>query len=106
MKIDLFSAQSYSRSIACSTTVSTPFQVTYIGNSVRVVNEGAATAYLCIAATATNATVPKSTFANTCTAVQAGATAIFAVPSIAFYISAITATGTTTLQISVGEGST
>lgn len=88
--------------IAASAAVALPQPDT----SVRVANIGTQVAYMHIAPTASVvAELPTGTAKTTCTPILPGEDVIFFKGSMTtFYISAITASGTTDLLVSVGEG--
>lgn len=94
-------------SISVTVTSSTPIALPGQGTTVRVVNEGANTAYLATGAAAatTTATVPTGTAALTATPVLAGEDVAFSRdPNGDLFIAAITATSTATLRVTVSEG--
>lgn len=102
-----FSAQSKTLKVSVTTSASTSGALPGVaGNSLRVVNEGPNTAFISIGTTSQTATVPAtSSPVATCTPVLPGSDVVFTVPADAVQnISAITATGTATLYVSVGEG--
>lgn len=105
--------------IAVTGTASTSGALPGIGNTLRVVNDGTATAFISVGAGAQTATVPAtSSPVATCTPILPGEDTVFSIPSpqmtqgadglfaipTALNISAITAGGTTTLYVTVGEG--
>lgn len=108
--------------VAVTTTASTSGALPAIGNTLRVVNDGPNTAFISVGTGSQTATVPAtSNPVATCTPILAGEDASFtianpqAAPSgggssgnftapTALNISAITAVGTATLYVSVGDG--
>lgn len=104
MRIDLFSAQAATKSIAVTSTASASTALPGNGNTLRIVNEGTVPVYISVGAGAQVATIPTSTGANTCTPCMPGET-FFSIPADSrLNISAI-CSATATLQVSVGEGS-
>ena len=102
-----FSATSKTLPVAVTTTASTSTALTGIGNSVRIVNEGPNHAFVSIGATAQTAVLPNATPTATSTPVLAGEDIILSIPNdnvTILNISAITRTGTATLDVQVGEG--
>lgn len=101
-----FSAQSKTLKISVTNTASTSGALPGAGNTLRVVNEGSNTAFISVGTGAQAATVPDvSTPVATCTPILSGEDAVFSIPaSSTLNISAITATSTATLYVSVGEG--
>lgn len=81
--------------LACSTT-SARAQLDPYSSTVRVVNDGAATAFIQFGDVTVTATVSKMP-------IKAGATETFT-KGIAGYVAGICASGTTTLYITAGEG--
>lgn len=76
-----------------------------VGQNIRICNTGTVIAYVHVTTGTAVATVPTSTAAQTCTTILAGEDAIFSLDSNkVFNISAITASGTTTLTVQVGGG--
>lgn len=91
--------------VAATTAASAAVNLPSTGNTVRILNEGPNTAYVAISSTAALATVPGANAARTCTPVGAGEDVSFTIPATTqMSISAITATGTATLDVQVGEG--
>lgn len=103
-----FSAQSKGISVAVTTTSgsSSSAALPTAGNSIRVVNAGPNDAFISVGSGAQTATAPTTgAGVATCTAVLAGEDTIFGIPNSAtLTIAAITATGTATLYVYVGEG--
>ena len=76
-----------------------------VGQNIRICNTGSVTAYVHVTQGAAVATVPTGTAAQSATTVLAGEDVIFSINSNKVHnISAITASGTTTLTVQVGEG--
>jgi hypothetical protein len=114
-----FPTQAKTLKIAVTSTASVSGALPAIGNSLRVVNEGTATAFIDVGTGSRVATVPAtSSPVATCTPILAGQDVVFTIvkpeavadglgsftaPTV-LNISAITAGGTTTLYVSVGEG--
>ena len=102
----LFSAQALTTPISVTSTASTSAALPNNGNSVRVVNEGPNHAFISIGVGAQTATLPNATQTATSTPVLAGEDVVLSIPaSGSLQISAITRTGTATLDVQVGEGS-
>lgn len=100
-----FTAQSNTINIAATTTASASVPLPGRGEVVRIVNEGSATAYFSIGSGAQTATLPSTTAKATSTPILSGTDMTFSVPDVAgLQISAITATGTATLDVQVGMG--
>ena len=100
-----FSATSLTYPISVTTTASSSHALPGQGNSVRIVNEGPNHAFISIGSGAQTAVIPNSTPTATSTPVLAGEDVIFSIPADAVYnISAITRSGTATLDVQVGEG--
>jgi len=101
-----FSAQAATISIAVTTAASTSVALPGVGSVVRLVNEGPNTAYVSIGSGAQIATIPLPAAASTCCPTIAGSDSTFTIPSSTapLNISAICATGTAVLRVSVGEG--
>lgn len=114
-----FPAQAKTLKIAVTATASTSGALPAIGNSIRVVNDGTATAFIDVGTGTRVATVPPtSTPVATCTPILPGEDVTFTIVKpeatasgvgdftapTALNISAITAGGSTTLYVSVGEG--
>lgn len=94
-------------SISVTSSSSTPIALSGAGTTVRVVNDGANSAYMAVGATAAAAvaTVPTGTAALTATPILAGEDVAFSRdPNTDLYIAAITASSTTTLRVTVSEG--
>lgn len=107
MNIIPFSAQSATKPIAVTSTASSSTSLPGQGNSVRIVNEGPNIAYVSIGSGTQVATLPNSGTPNrNSVPVIAGTDVIFTIPNDQVYnISAICpASGTATLDVSVGEG--
>lgn len=105
MRIDLFSAQAATKSIAVTSTASASTALPGNGNTLRIVNEGAVPIYFSVGAGAQVATIPTSTAATTCTAVLQGQDATFAIPAADRLNISVICSTTSTVQVSVGEGS-
>lgn len=104
---NLFPIRAATFAISATASSSTPIALGGIGSTIRVVNSGANDAYVVTALTAALAvaTVPTGTALFTCTPVLAGEDVVFSrSPDTDLFIAAITATSTTTLAVSVGEG--
>lgn len=100
-----FTAQSNTINITATTTASASVPLPGRGEVVRIVNEGASIAYFSIGSGAQTATLPSTTAKATSTPILAGTDMTFSVPDVAgLQISAITATGTATLDVQVGMG--
>lgn len=102
-----FSATSKTLPVAVTTTASASTALPGIGNSIRIVNEGPNHAFVSIGSTSQTATLPNATPTATSTPVLAGEDLILSIPNdntTALNISAITRTGTATLDVQVGEG--
>lgn len=102
----LFSAQSKTLPVSCTTTASTSAALPAAGNTLRLVNEGTVVVFFSIGATAQTATLPNATPTATSTPIGIGATLLVSIPADAIQnISAITRSGTAILHAQVGEGS-
>lgn len=114
-----FSAQAITLKISVTATASSSGALPAIGNVIRVVNDGTATAFISVGTGSQTATVPAtSSPVATCTPILPGEDTVFSIQKpeatasgtgtftapTALNISAITAGGTTTLYVSVGEG--
>ena len=100
-----FSATSLTLPISVTTTASSSTALPGAGNSIRIINEGPNHAFVSIGSGAQTATRPNATPTATSTPVLAGEDVILSISNIAtLNISAITRTGTTTLDVQVGEG--
>lgn len=101
-----FSAQSKTLPVSATDVASAGVVLPCAGNSVRLVNEGPDDVFICIAATATAATLPNATPTATSTPVLAGSDISLSIPNAAaMYISAICRSGKTALlDVQVGEG--
>jgi hypothetical protein len=79
-----------------------------VGNNIRIVSkEGSSDAFVAVSTSNTvAATVPGASAARTCNAILGGEDSNFSLPDSQHvcYISAITASGTATLWVYVGEG--
>lgn len=105
MNANPFTAQSLGVRLAATTVASASAALPNSGNSIRIVNEGPNHAYVSIGTAAQVATVPTGTAAATCCVVLAGADVTLGIASSSILnISAITPTGTASLDIYVGEG--
>lgn len=107
MNQNLFSAQAATIALTGGTVASTPVQLPFRANGVRIVNEGPNVVFVAIAPTATAATLPAAGAAQTCTPVLAGSdvTLCMAMDTAANFISVICrAAGTAVLSVSTGEG--
>jgi len=110
-----FSAQAKTLPISVTASASTSTALPAIGNTVRIVNEGPNHAFVSIGTGAQTATLPNATPTATSTPVLAGSDVSFTIPNpqadsnvgaaTPLNISAICrASGTATLDVSVGEG--
>lgn len=100
-----FSGQAKCFNIAVTTTASGSVALPGVGDSIRLVNEGPNVCYVAIGSGAQTATLPSSTAATTCTPVLAGTDVTFGIPwDATLQISAITRSGTATLNVQVGTG--
>lgn len=101
-----FSAQSKTMSISVTDSASGSVALPNTGNTLRVVNTGAATAYFSVGEGSQIATVPTITPVTTATPVLPSQDVPFSIPSGSVQnISAICDSGlTTTLCLQVGEG--
>ena len=103
--IEPFNANALVRRISATTSASSSTALPNTGTSLRVHNTGTSTAYFHVTTGTAAATVPTGTAASTCCSVGAGQDAVFSIPSDVIYnISAITETGSTNLEVSVGGG--
>lgn len=102
----LFSTQSQTILVSVTTTASASAALPGQGNTVRIVNEGPNVAYVSIGATAQTATLPSGTAVATCTAILPSSDITMSIPDTGRQnISAVTRTGTASLNVQVGEGS-
>ena len=100
-----FNCTSLTQPVSVTTTASASVALPGKGNSLRVVNEGPNHCFISIGAGTQTATLPNVTPTATSTPVLAGEDLILGIPSDQIYnISAITRTGTATLDVQVGEG--
>ncbi|RQS22420.1 hypothetical protein [Burkholderia sp. Bp8995] len=100
-----FNAAAPGIAIAVTTVASATTLLPAAGNSVRLVNEGPNHAYVSIGEGSQTATVPGTTAEGTCCVVLAGTDITLTIQSDQpSQISAITKTGTTALDVYVGEG--
>lgn len=106
MNANPFSAQAKTLPISVTASASTSTALPGQGNVVRIVNEGPNVAFVSIGAGTQTATLPNATPTATSTPVLAGEDLVFGIPNDQVYnISAICrASGTATLDVSVGEG--
>lgn len=108
MKLDLFSAQSQTISIAVTTTASVSRALPALGNSVRLAAIGAGGATyvaVSIGAGTRTATLPSGTASANSTVILLSTDSIYSIPADQIQnISAICDVGTATLFVAVGEG--
>lgn len=106
MNVIPFSAQSKTLPISVTSSASTSTALPGQGDTLRVVNEGPNVAFISVGAGSQTATLPNATPTATSTTILPGEDCSFTIPNDAVYnISAICrATGTATLDVSVGEG--
>lgn len=105
MNVQPFNAQAKTLPISVTSTASASTALPAQGSVVRIINEGSAAAFISIGSGAQTATLPNATPTATSTPVLAGTDITLSIPSDAVYnISAITRSGTTTLDVQVGEG--
>jgi len=102
--VQLFSAQALTLPVSVTTTASTSAALPSTGNSLRVSNEGPDDAFISVGSGTQTATLPNATATRTSTPVMAGTDMVFSIPASALEISAITRSGTATLDCQVGEG--
>ena len=102
----LFTAQAKTLPISVTTTASASTALPEAGTSLRVSNEGPDDAFFSVGVGAQTATLPNATPTGTSTPVLAGADMVFSIPDSddPLNISAITRSGTATLDCQVGEG--
>lgn len=108
-----FTGQAKVLKVSVTVTASSSAALPATGNVIRIVNEGTNTLFASIGTGSQTATVPAtSSPVATCTPVLSGQDAVFSIPYTAdttqtptpLNFSLITATGTATAYISVGEG--
>lgn len=105
MEIDLISAQVRSMRVNVTTTASASAPLPNFGSSLRVVNEGDVPAYFSVSASMAVAVLPSGSAQWGCVAVLPGQDTVFSLPpEDIMNFSAICASGTTSLVISVGSG--
>lgn len=105
MNVGPFTGQASCINVAVTTVASASVALPGVGDTVRIVNEGPNNAYVAIGPNAQTATLPTTTAATTCTPVLANSDVSLSIPWVAgLQISAITRTGTATLDIQVGTG--
>ena len=105
MNVQPFGAQALTLPISVTTTASTSTPLPAQGSCVRIVNDGANTAFVAITVAAAVATLPNVTVTATSTPILPGTDIILGIPlGVTLNISAITRTSTTTLYAIVGEG--
>lgn len=105
MNVQPFNLQAKTLPISVTTAASTSTALPNKGNVIRIVNDGPNNAYVSVGTGTQVATLPNATPTATSTEVLAGSDVSFSIPDNAVLnISAITATGTATLAIQVGEG--
>lgn len=106
MNNNLFSAQATTFALTAGTVASTPVQMSFRGNSIRIVNEGPNVAFVAISPAATSATVPGALPGTTsCTPVLPGSDVTLGMCNNLNFISAICrAAGSAVLSVTVGEG--
>jgi hypothetical protein len=92
--------------VSVTTSASTPVALSEEARAIRIVNTGTATAFVCVRNVSTNAAVPTGTASTTGCPVLAGSDVVFTMEygTSPNFFSAITATGTTTLYVQIGEG--
>lgn len=102
----LFSSQSGTILVAVTTVASASARLPASGNTIRLVNEGPNVAYVSIGTGTQTATLPGAVAAATCTPVLPSSDITMSIPAgDTQNISAITRTGTASLNVQVGEGS-
>lgn len=100
-----FNAQAQTISVSVTTAASASAALPAAGNSIRIVNEGPNHAYVSIGTGTQTATLPGASGTATCTPVLAGSDITLSIPASGVQnFSAITRTGTATLDVQVGEG--
>lgn len=107
MNVCPFIAQGLTLPISVTTSASTSAALPCVGESIRLVNDGANTCFVAITPKATTAvaTLPNATFTATSTPILPGTDIVLGIqPDQIYNISAITRTSTTTLYAIVGAG--
>lgn len=105
MNVQEFDAQALTLPISVTTSASTSTALPAKGAVIRIINEGSNAAFVSIGSGTQVATLPNATVTATSTPVLPGTDILLGIPSDAIYnISAITRTGTTTIDVQVGEG--
>lgn len=105
MDILQFPAAALGLQVNATTTASTAVNLPSKGGSVRVVNEGTVAAFVAISADGSNAVLPGAGALRTSATILPGTDSVFRIDSsVWLQISAITRSGTTTLQVYVSEG--
>lgn len=105
MNVQPFIAAGLTLPISVTTTASSSTALPAKGESIRLVNDGANTAFVSIGTGAQTATLPNATFTATSTPILPGTDIVLGIaPDQIYNISAITRTGTTTLYAIVGAG--
>ena len=118
--IRAFSAQALTLPISVTSTASTSTALPAVGNCIRIVNEGPSAAFVSIGTGTQTATLPNATPTATSTPILAGEDVVLTIPKpeatptgtstggftapTALNISAITRTGTATLDVQVADG--
>lgn len=103
---NIFSAQSKVTTFAATTSAPTPVQLSNAGNTLRVVNEGTAAVFIAVGPTSATAiaTLPANGLTTSCF-VAPNSDVTFSMPGdAANFVSAITRTGTATVEFYAGEG--
>jgi len=108
---NLFSAQSKVTTFAATTSAPTPVQLPNGGNTLRIVNEGTVGVFIAVGDTAATAiaTLPSNGSVTSCY-VAPNADVNFGIPDVPQggpykFVSAITRSGTATVEFYAGEGS-
>ena len=104
---NLFSTQSKVTTFAATTSAPTPVQLSNAGNTLRVVNEGTAAVFIAVGPTSATAvaTLPSNGSTTSCY-VAPNADVNFSIPAdAAYFVSAITRSGTVTVEFYAGESS-
>ena len=102
----LFNVSALTQRVAATTSASASVALPAAGQTVRIVNHGPNDAYVAIGTAAQTAVVPTGTPSASATPVLAGSDVTFSIASFGSVnnISAITATGTATLDVQVDGG--
>lgn len=105
MNIQPFNGQAKTLPISVTSSASASTALPAQGSVIRIVNEGTAIAFVSIGTGTQVATLPNATPTATSTPILSGEDLTFSIPSDAIQnISAITRSGTCTLDVQVGEG--